>query len=152
MNNYQRWAELIFHPQLCVAVIQTKDSWLRLSADESAAGGPLGSPPPSVDLHVLQLPFGLIHIQIWFNQQVVASQEFTVRPKVNSLYTVRQRGERFMERQQWLLAGELLCHCCRAKLLGITVPTAAAARDVHSNRTYKRKTKSMLWLCKCNFS
>lgn len=78
-------------------------------------------------------------------------KSFTVRPKVNSLYTVRQRGGRFLERQEWLLAAELLCHCCRAKLLGITVLTAAVARDVHSNRTYKRKTKSMLWLCKCHF-
>lgn len=46
-------------------------------------------------------------------------------------------GERFVERQEWLLARELLCHCCRAKFVGITVQAAAVTRAVHSNHTQK---------------
>lgn len=62
------------------------------------------------------------------------------------MHTVSQPGERFIERQEWLLARELLCHCYRAKLVGITVQDAAVTRAVHSNHTHKSKTKNMLWL------
>lgn len=54
-----------------------------------------------------------------------------------------------MERQEWLLAREVLCHRCRAKLFGIPVQAAAVTRAAHSNHTQKGKTKSMFWVCKC---
>lgn len=49
-----------------------------------------------------------------------------------------------MGRQEWLLAGELLCHCCRTKLVGTTLQAAAVTRAVHSNYTQKENKKHAL--------
>lgn len=53
------------------------------------------------------------------------------------------RGEIY-GKAEWLLARELLCHCCGVKLVGITVQAAAVTRAVHSNHTQKENKKHAL--------
>lgn len=72
---------------------------------------------------------------------MVASLDFNEHSKVKSVHS-EPAGERFKGRQGWLLAGELLCHCCSTKLVGITVQAAAVTRAVHSNHTHKGKQKA----------
>lgn len=110
-----------------------------------------GPPPPSVvckrklqaNLQILCLHCGLIHIQIHLIQQSCTwLLPWTVQGK--KCGDCEPAGGRFMERQEWLLAKELLCHCCRAKLVGITVQAAAVTRAVHSNHTQKENKKQAL--------